>query len=384
MKQLYLLLLAILCSFGAQAQSFNKSLTFDGLTRNYIVHLPTGYDSTWTDVPLVFNLHGYTSNASQQQVYALMNNVADTAGFIVVYPDGINNAWNSFATGIGSTANDVGFISYLIDVLYSDYGNIDLKRVYTCGMSNGGYMSYRLACELSDRIAAMAGVTGLLALSIETTCSPVHPMPVLQIHGTNDATVPYNGGPGISSVDQTIQYWIGANNCPSTAVIDTLPDVDTNDGSTVIKYTYGLCDSNSQVILYKVVGGGHTWPGALVDLGGTNYDIDGSVEIWDFFSQYEHPNPRAATPVGITNTAVGSGFPIDFYPNPMGDRLHIKIKTDDVKQIALYDVLGAAVQVFSNIKTGETLQIDTRDLPPGIYMLQVDAADGRHAYKLMK
>lgn len=384
MKQLYTLLIILLSYTGMQAQSFNESVSFDGITRNYIVHLPPGYDSTWTDVPLVFNLHGYTSNASQQQVYAKMNNVADTAGFIVVYPDGVGNAWNSFDNGFGSTANDVGFISYLIDVMYSDYNNIDLKRVYTCGMSNGGFMSYRLACELSDRITAMASVTGLMALSVEATCNPERPIPVLQIHGTNDATVPYNGGTGISSVDQTIQYWVNFNNTPSSPVIDSLPNTNTTDNTTVIKYTYAPGDSNSQVILYKVVGGGHTWPGALVDLGGTNYDINGSAEIWDFFSQYEHPNPRVATPVSAPTLSVGNGMPIDFYPNPMGSRLYIKVKTDGIKQIALYDVLGGVVKQFTQVAAGNTLEVDTRDLPTGIYMLQVDAADGRHAYKLMK
>ncbi|RMF00022.1 MAG: hypothetical protein D6772_06880, partial [Bacteroidetes bacterium] len=142
-------------------------ITHDGLEREYRLYVPAAYDgqSPW---PLVFNFHGFTSNAAQQEIYSNMNTVADTAHFLVCYPEGIGNAWN-VGWSFGSTADDVGFVDALIDSLSLAY-ELDAGRIYACGMSNGGFMSYRLACERSNRFAAIASVTGSMTRNYD--CEP--------------------------------------------------------------------------------------------------------------------------------------------------------------------------------------------------------------------
>ena len=272
---------SILC-----AQSQTGSFDFDGDQRNYMVYLPDNYTDTF-NFPLVIYLHSYGWNAQQGMNYTLLNQVADTSGFIVVSPGAITN-WNS---GVGDNprwqtpnVNDVGFISALIDTVSSLYG-INPERIYACGYSNGGFMSYKLACQLSDRIAAIASVGGVISTNTLANCNPARSMPVLQIHGTEDSWVPISGTTGWNSVDETLNFWTGFNNCVQ---VDTtiLQDVDPTDSCTVEKISYTNCANNINVIYYKVINGGHTWPGAGpagYPAGNTNQDFNASVEIWNFF-----------------------------------------------------------------------------------------------------
>src|SRR3990172_6409632 len=142
------------------AQVQQGSFVFEGYTRTYLVYLPPNYNGV-DPMPVVFNLHGWTLDMTQQMNYSKMNEVADTAGFIVVYPNAVDATWSS---GIATFAgrNDVGFLNVLIDTLAAHY-SINLQRIYSCGFSNGGFMSYRLACELSNRIPAIASVAGTIA-----------------------------------------------------------------------------------------------------------------------------------------------------------------------------------------------------------------------------
>ena len=190
MKRICLLVMVWGLSLGwLMGQTMVYSMQHGGVTRSYRLYVPPSYTGT-VPVPLVFNLHGYTSNATQQEFYSGMNAVADTAGFIVCYPDGINNAWNSgFTPPYHSGVDDVGFISALIDLLGTAY-NVNLARVYACGMSNGGYMSFRLACDLDERIAAVASVTGSMSTLQASNCTAARAVPVCQIHGDDDQTVP--------------------------------------------------------------------------------------------------------------------------------------------------------------------------------------------------
>ena len=178
-------IIVFLFSLKSYSQTF--TFMFGGVSRSYIVHTPTGYNAS-TKYPLVLNLHGLTSNASQQQSYTGMNAVADTAKFIVVYPDGVNNTWNSGVST--STVDDVGFISALIDTMQKKFG-VNANKVFSCGFSMGGYMSHRLGCQLSNKIAAIATVSGLNAVT--SSCTSTCPVPVLHFHGTSDGTVNYSG-----------------------------------------------------------------------------------------------------------------------------------------------------------------------------------------------
>jgi len=276
------------------AQIQTGSISFDGRLRNYMVYLPDNYTGS-TNFPLVIYLHSYGWNAQQGMNYTQLNQVADDSDFIVVYPSAVPN-WNS---GIGdnpgwSTPNvdDVGFINALIDTMSNSY-SIDLERIYACGYSNGGMMAYKLACQLSHRIAAIASVGGCISTNTAANFNPLRTMPILEIHGTSDPWVPINGGTGWHSVDQTLSYWTSFNDCIQ---VDTtiLPDLDPTDGCTVEKISYTNCSDNSNVVYYKVINGGHTWPGAGppgYSAGNTNQDINAGVEIWNFFKNYKVVTP---------------------------------------------------------------------------------------------
>ena len=281
MKKLFTLLICLpLFTFGQQ--TINASINYGGLERDYTLYIPASY-SAGNEAPLLFNFHGYTSNAWQQAFYSNFNTVADDEGFIIVYPEGTldNTGTSHWNVGWGgSTVDDIGFTSALIDSISADY-SINQDRVYSTGMSNGGFMSYQLACELSDRIAAIASVTGSMNMGWFNSCNPNHPMPIMEIHGTADGNVPY------ATIPSIMDFWANFNNCNSSAIITNVPNTSTTDGCTAEHQIWENGNNGSTVEHYKITGGEHSWPGALFPNGVTNQDIDASEKIWEFFSKYD-------------------------------------------------------------------------------------------------
>ena len=287
MKKL-LTLLICLPLFSLGQQTINASITHGGLQRDYILYVPASYSSA-TAVPLVFNFHGYTSNANDQMWYGDFRAISDTAGFIIVHPMGtIDNTgathWN-VGWG-GSTVDDIDFTEALMDDLIATY-SIDNNRIYSTGMSNGGFMSYQLACELSDRIAAIASVTGSMNMGWFNSCNPNHPMPVMEIHGTLDPTVSYNTSSFTESIPDIMDFWANFNNCNNTPIVTNVPDINIMDGCTAEHQIWENGDNGATVEHYKIINGGHTWPGTVFASAGTNQDINASAEIWRFFSKYD-------------------------------------------------------------------------------------------------
>lgn len=281
MKKIFTLLIC-LPLFTFSQQTIDTSINHGGLERDYTLYIPASY-SGGNEAPLLFNFHGYTSNAWQQAFYSNFNTVADDEGFIIVYPEGTldntgNSHWN-VGWG-GSTVDDIGFTSALIDSISADY-SINQDRVYSVGMSNGGFMSYQLACELSDRIAAIASVTGSMNMGSFNSCNPNHPMPIMEIHGTADGNVPY------ATIPSVIDFWASFNNCNSSAILTNVPNTSTTDGCTAEHQIWENGNNGSTVEHYKIIGGEHSWPGALFPNGVTNQDIDASEKIWEFFSKYD-------------------------------------------------------------------------------------------------
>jgi len=348
-----------------RGQSTVSTLVHNGLTRSYRIYVPGSYSGN-VAVPLLFNLHGYTSNALQQEFYGDFRDIADTANFILVHPDGTvdpngNTYWNAFGAVAG--IDDVGFISALIDKIDQDY-NIDLNRVYSCGMSNGGFMSYRLACELADRITAVASVTGTMPINAPANCNPDKPTPVMQIHGTADPTVPYNGNASIMAIEALVNWWVNFNQCSITPSISNVPNTNINDMCTAERYLYTGGNNGSTVELFKVTPGAHTWPGAPIVIGVTNMDFNASVEIWRFFRQYSMQSL-----LSIPNTV-----PVSFkiYPNPVGNEdLVIDIsKTNPPDfQFKLYDLTGKLL--FSTNLNEEKNKIETQYLQKGLYLITI-------------
>lgn len=379
MKKLLTNLLLMLPVAGLFAQTtIVDSIIHDNIERNYRLYVPASYDGSEA-VPLVFNLHGYTSNALQQELYGDFRPIADTANFLVVHPNGTLDGtgttfWNAFGSPT-ETVDDVGFLSALIDSLNADY-NIDLNRVYTTGMSNGGFMSYKLSCVLSNRIAAMASVTGSMVTTMMSSCAPTHPVPVMEIHGTGDPTVPYLGNPSLTMepIVDVVNYWVNFNNCNSTAVQTAVPNTSTTDGCTTDHFLYTGGDNGATVEHYRVNGGGHTWPGAPVDIGVTSHDFSASVEIWRFFSRYK------LNQLVSVEEAKGVEQPFSVFPNPSEGQFSLRFENAVSANIKVYDAVGKLVLT-------ETVSGNPADVyvpSSGVYLLRVETNGELFTEKLIR
>lgn len=375
MKKVFTLLVALLGASMTFSQSVQRHLMHDGIERDYLLYQPAVYNGS-VAVPLVINLHGYTSNALQQEFYSNFAPIADTANFILVHPDGTTDAggttfWNAFNAPT-ETVDDIGFLSALIDTVAASH-NIDLNRVYFTGMSNGGFMSYALACQLSHRVAAIASVTGTMMQSSINTCNAQHPMPVMQIHGTADPTVPYAGNAqGFTAIEDVVDYWVSFNNCNTTPTQTALPDIAPMDGCTTDHFLYADGDAGASVELYRVNGGGHTWPGAAITIGVTSQDFSASKEIWRFFSQYQ-----LADLVGIEETQPSRSFAA--YPNPSNGKVTLQFETAENRSIVIYSAVGQRVGALNtNLKT-----VDLNINDAGVYVLSVMEQQQTSSQKLV-
>ncbi len=378
MRQFFIAFLLLFSTLASTAQTtFIGSITHDGLQRDYRLYIPAVYDGS-EEVPLVMNLHGYTSNAFEQEVYGDFRPVADTANFILVHPEGtMDNTGTTFWNAFGSpseTVDDVSFLSALIDSIASEY-NIDMNRIYSTGMSNGGFMSYKLACDLSYRIAAIASVTGAMLDPTFLPCNPVHPTPVMQVHGTADPTVPYLGSLGVLGVEAGVSYWADFNNCNSTAIETAVPDIDQTDGCTADHFLYSGGDQGSTVELYRVNGGGHTWPGSnpFITIGVTNRDFSASAEIWRFFSQYE----LDVLSTGIEESAITES--VNIYPNPSTGSFFIEFDKRVRRTIQVYSSVGQLL--ISKENQDKKIELEVED--SGVYFLTVRSELGIFTEKLI-
>ncbi|CAN5251437.1 hypothetical protein BH09BAC5_BH09BAC5_05490 [soil metagenome] len=337
-----LLVISVFCSVFLNAQStISGSFMYQSVLRTYRIYIPAIYNPS-VAVPLVLNLHGYGSNNIQQESYGDFRSIADTANFIIVHPNGTldqssQRFWNCFGT---STVDDVGFLSALIDTISASY-SIDPNCIYSTGMSNGGFMSYDLAYLLSNRIAAIASVAGDMIYSHLNACAPYHPTPIMQIHGTADATVSYTGDAYFEPIDTLVKFWVNFNHCNPVPVVTNLPDINTSDGCTATHYVYTGGDSGSTVEFYKINGGGHSWPGANFNINITNMDFNASVEIWRFFRQYKLNNLAN----GIAPHGFEIGIPV--YPNPSTGNFNLKFRDDRKRTIAITDCCGKLIQSFN-------------------------------------
>jgi len=274
--------------------SYNCSMNCDGIERTYCLHIPPSYDKA-VAVPLVIALHGVGGTGKGMNKLTGFNDVSDKEGFIAVYPDGIMKMWK--CDGRLNKQSDLQFISSLIDNI-STVLNIDRNRVYATGMSNGGFMCIYLASNLSDKIAAIAPVGATMTDYQYNNFSPPVSVPVLIMDGTEDPLVHWEGGEitlfsrmkvgKAKSVEDTVKFWVNHNHCSQKPSVRYLEDKAPKDGTKVRCEIYAGGTNGSQVILYAIEGGGHTWPGGLQymsedKIGKTCRDINGSQVIWEFF-----------------------------------------------------------------------------------------------------
>lgn len=376
-KRNFLFVIFLFATIYSNAQqTLNESMLHDGVTREYIVYVPAVYNGS-SSVPLLFNFHGYGMSANNQMSYGNMRAVADTAGFILVYPQGTlfwgSPHWNVGSWTLGSTADDIGFTEAMIDTLAANY-NIDLNRVYSCGYSNGGYFSFVLSCQLSAEIAAIGSVGGTMSTETYNSCNPSHPTPVVTIHGTDDAIVSYSGGnPNNSeSLSDVNTYWANYNNTIVPPVVSTLPNIDTTDGSTAELSLFDNGDNCTSVQHYKVIGGDHDWPGSW-----GNMDINADAVIWSFVSKYDLNGLIGCATTSINeNNNTQENYKI--YPNPVHTQITLDLGLAVEKEFRLYNPIGELV--LTGVLHSQISTIDLSSLPPNVYVLNID----NHSIKLIK
>ena len=364
-KRLLSLLIFITSLSVSYAQGYiNSTMMYDGLTREYSFYVPASYDGT-TSFPLLFNFHGGNGVIADWQTTADMRPIADTANFILVYPqarqdpsDGNSLNWLPKTPG---TFDDVPFISALIDTIASDY-QIDQNRIYACGYSLGGEFSYELACKLNSKIAAIGAVARTMQADPNSYCSPVHPTGVLTILGTDDFISPYNGITfgGIEyyiSAEATHSYWATHNNCDTTATMNTV-------SPSVERYTWSTASGCAYVEELKVIGGGHDWPGSF-----GNMTIDANSEIWQFVSRYDINGLIGCSTTSINeNNNTRENYKV--YPNPVHTQITIDMGLAEEREFRLYNPIGELV--LSGVLNSQISIIDLSSLPPNVYLLQIE------------
>ena len=311
-----------------------RTLDVDGILRTYYVHLPPDYEST-ASLPLVLAFHGGGGKATMMHRVSKLTATSDEHSFVVVYPDGLEKHWGDQRAMTGfDRKGDLSFISALLDELIRDF-KIDPKRVYSTGISNGGFFSQDLAIAFPDRIAAIASVAATVSVPVFNKVTPPQPVPILFMLGDQDPIVPYNGGAiklgsetrgaAVSATD-SVDYWCKANHCKKVGLVETVDTLESTGGAaestggasnsnavtsnsnagtsnsnpvtsnsnastSVTKQSFDGETTRNQVVLYTIKGGGHTWPSGWQYLGEsfigkTNRTINANEIIWSFFNSH--------------------------------------------------------------------------------------------------
>ncbi len=349
---LTLKILFLLTLFSNSLIAQLDSIYNQGTYRTFITHLPTGYSAN-NQYPLVLNLHGLRANARQLQTYSQFDDIADQQGFIVVYPNAIDESW----TTIGNT--DVDFLTHLVDSIRAEYATNEC--LFVTVFSQGGFMTNKFANSTSHSVAAIAVGSGNMPIRTQDNSENAPQIPIIHFHGTADSTVPYDGtSPFIPSVENTVGWWVNHNNCNTTPIVTQITDLDPNDNSTVEKYYYGNGDNDSEITFYKVIDGGHTWSGSYsVPLfGATNKDINQSELIGDFFAD------KCSSITSVEELA--NEGTVNIYPNPFNELL--VVNTDIETTVNLYNCLG---KVVLSKTIHSSLAITTTELISGVYFYEI-------------
>lgn len=348
------------------------TLNYDGIDRTYLLHIPSSYDGV-SAVPLVVVIHPYNGYAPGFEIETGFSDKADANDFIAVYPEGLGEprSWNAgYCCGyaVMNNIDDVGFISALIDTLTANY-NIDSTRIFATGFSNGSMMAYRLAAELSHKIAAIACAAGQMMLD---ECNPDRAVPIMHLHSLNDDICLYEGsseGFIYPSVEEVIYTWVEINNC------ETVPDTIINNANLMVR-KWAALSHNADIFLYTRPTGGHTWPTGTVSA---------TDSVWDFF--VAHPMDPA-TGVDDSPDAVKNFTLKQNYPNPFDATTTICFSAPNREKVTLkiFDLLGNKIATLldEEVNAGEhTVIFDSQDLPTGVYFYRIQAGKSVDSKKLV-
>ena len=379
MRDTYTTILIIFFVFMCSYFTANAQYTqfeHEGINRQYIYYEPLELNE---QKPLVFVMHGFTGDASGIRNYSGMNQIADQYGFAVCYPRGTtdsngNRFWNvGYAFHEDETVNDVGFLTELATYLQINY-DLNPDFTFATGMSNGGEMCYMLACQATNTFRAVAPVAGMILQDILDECQDSNPIPIFEIHGSEDNITPISGDPNNNdgwgaypSIPFTINYFSEKNEC-STLQTETLPDLDPSDGSYVVseKHLNGI--NNNEVWYYEIIGGGHDWPGAW-----GNMDINAGEEAWLFFQKY-------IDDILSSNSYSFLEKNIHVFPNPTNGLLYIESNNlFEILEVKLYNTLGTNIKINLSNES-----IDLSDINSGIYFLSIKTSKGIITKKIMR
>ncbi|WP_162932319.1 alpha/beta hydrolase family esterase [Solimonas sp. K1W22B-7] len=271
---------------AAKTAAFDVTLTHNGLVRTFTVVRP---DPIVAGAPLMLVLHGRGGHAEGQATITNLAKSVAAQGYWAVLPQYYDNTWDD-NPGLNPGLDDVGFSRRILDIMQEDFG-LNPARTYASGFSNGGFMTERLACELSDRVAAYAFVATSVTRGLYNACAPTVPRPVMFIHGTTDPIVPWAGNSqlALQSVDSAVGMWTARLGCGLNPTQSALPDT-ANDGTSIDLFRYSC--GTKEVRLYRVNNGGHTWPGGSQYLpvgliGKVSGDMQATDEIWNFVKAYQ-------------------------------------------------------------------------------------------------
>ena len=293
MYKIFIVFISFFLLGGAEDKMAPKKeiINIDDRTREYYLSLP---QDTSKPFPLIINFHGFKSHAIDQQGFSQMDNYAHQNGVGIVYPEGIKRSWNVGHKRMKNNEDDIGFVNALIDSVSSKY-NIDSDRIYACGFSNGGTFSYELICGLSNKIAAFGSVGGNFSINEKRVCNIDREIPLIHIHGTKDRLQKYNKSDrDFLSTIESFNFFVKYNQLDKT-IVENITDVHKKDRTTVEKYTFYKNNSDTKVIHFKVVNGGHLWLGSPIGdwfflrllFGRNNHEINSSKELVDFFLKYK-------------------------------------------------------------------------------------------------
>jgi polyhydroxybutyrate depolymerase len=293
---------------GSEKGVERRAIQAAGRERVYYLYRPAGKPKG--PYPVVFAIHGGGGQALGMRRVGF-DPLADRHGFAVVYPEGHNHGWNDGRLGArilrrSGNVDDVAFFRAMIDQLIAER-TADPARLYATGPSNGGMMTFRIACDLADRVAAVAPVIANMQADRMELCRPSRPVPMLIINGTEDRLVPWNGGPVagnpnggmVVSVEKTLDLWRRLDGCTGEPRQRALPDRAPLDGTRTAESAWTNCAGGAELRLYRVEGGGHGWhgssgvaPARIALTGKVSRDFNGAEEVWSFLSRFTLPAPR--------------------------------------------------------------------------------------------
>ena len=361
----FFILISMVLLFHVISYAQLDTLLFDGLKRTYLLHLPSSYSGN-TAIPLIIAFHGLGGSAGGFETTTSFSAKADTENFVVVYPNGTGSpaSWNcggNWSPTVTNTNDDVGYISTLIDTLSRRY-KIDSTRVYAAGFSNGSMMAYRLAAELSNKIAAIAAGSGPMTLR---TIQPSRPVAVIHFHALNDLSISYAGVTDphapvyFPPIDTLMAVWGRINGC--AIIADTIFHVS---GAVGIKWA--AAGTGADVVLYRSNTGGHAWP-----IG----NVSETDAAWDFFKSHPMQSTTAVPTSGTMNTIKNFTLKQNF-PNPFNPSTSISFSVGTYSHASLrvHDMLGREVAIIfsGELSAGSyTKQWNAENFPSGVYFYRL-------------